>query len=793
MAITEDASTPPIASGTGGATPLTTASFSPPAGSVMVALVAAGYQDVASGVPGITVTDSVGGTWLPGPTVASSTGNFLGRTSIFLRALPSAPGSMTVSANYTNINGGRFIKVVVLNGAALSQAGAATITRDVNTNQTDWTQSIVSTKVDSVFYGVVDDPNVNNTVSAAANTSLVGTAFNDSTDGIVSAAFKSTAATVTPGSISLGVTMGTTSQGILAIQEIVPFVAANDAPPFTVPGMPGMPPGSFGMFWQPFSPGDPDPLPATGVIAGTTQPVTADFNGTSDLLRKNDAEGGTPAATVATSDTGSGDQWDAVTIGTGASVVYSSTPDLAGNVGITYDVGVTSSSAFTQWTVGNTATPFAGFRFSYAAQFGGTCSIFSLNQGGTAYIRAQITAANKLRILDAAGATLYTSTVTLSPGTKYFLALGFVAAVAGTYQLKLYDVNGALLETVSPTAGDFTAATNIVRFGSVANQTNTNWKATTMDEFYFSSTTMPVPSDQAALAGTTQPVTAAFVGTGKASGAIAGTTAAVTADFNGTATTSGITGVITGTTQPVTADFNGTSTGKGPIAGTTQVVTADFNGTSKSTGTIAGSTQPVTADLNGTGKTNGVIAGATQVTTADFNGTSTGRGPIAGTTQPVAADFNGTSKDNGVLAGVTQAVTADLNGTAKASGPIAGTTQKATAHFTGSASGGYIVGVTQPVTADFNGVAKATATVAGVTQVTTADFNGLSTGRAVLAGVTQLVTADINGAAKSAGAIAGTTQLVTAHFTAVGPDVEDQSDLFPFWVSRHGYASYPQE
>lgn len=816
MAITEDASTPAIATGTGTGN-LVSASFSPPAGSRLEVMIAAQW---GSGVaPVISIADSVGGTYLNPVSAVNAAGSARGAVKIFTRYLASAPGSMTVTASFdAGLAGGRHLVVRVLNGTNSDQTGAATATRDITPGATAWTASITTTQAGSQVYGMGDDPVANSTLTAAANTSLVGTAFQNATDATASAAFKATSVTGTPGATTLGLTCSVTEIGVLAMHEVLPAAAGGstvlgDERPALI--SPELFPGGFAEFLAALPEQVYTQNPAWGPINGTTQSVTADFNGTSDVRLANNAEAGTPGATVATTDTGSGDPWDAVTIGSGASVVYSSTPDLAGNVGITYDVGVTSSSAFTQWTIGgtsSTATPFAGFRFSYAAQFGATCSIFSFNQGGTAVIRVQITATNKLRILDAAGATLYTSTTTLVPGNKYFVAVGFLAAVAGTYQLKLYDANGAVLETVTPTAGDFTGPVNLVRYGSVANQTNTNWKALTVDEFSYNSLTMPVPSDQSTMAGTTQVVTADFNGTAKTMGTLAGTTQGVTADLNGTAKVNGVltgttqivtadlngtakdNGVLGGTTQVVAADFNGTATSgstTGVLAGTTQVTTADFNGTATDRAVLAGTTQPVTADLNGTAKGNAVLAGSAGHPVADLNGTSKSSGPMAGIVGVTTADFNGTAKDNGVLGGVVGNVTADLNGTAKSSGPIAGATQKVTADINGSAAGGYLNGITQPVAADFNGSAKVTGAVAGSTQKVVADLNSLVLDRSILAGVIPGVTADFNGSVKDNAVFAGVVSHVSAHLTGTSPDVNDQSDLMPFFLAeRGGYASH---
>lgn len=208
---------------------------------------------------------------------------------------------------------------------------------------------------------------------------------------------------------------------------------------------------------------------------------------------KNNSEGGTPGSTVTTSDTGSGDSWNIVNIGSGAGIVYTSSA-LQGNVSTTYDVGVTSTSAFTSWNIPANATHHVGFWFSYPSTFGGNCSIFSLNSGGTALVRVQITTANKLRVLDAAGATAYTSTATFTPTNRYYASMKFVADVNGSFQINIYDSSCNLIEVVEPTAANFSGPTALVRYGCITNQTSTNWRTLTLDDVTYNNRYMPVPA-----------------------------------------------------------------------------------------------------------------------------------------------------------------------------------------------------------------------------------------------------------------------------------------------------------
>jgi hypothetical protein len=219
MPITEHGSTPAVVTGTGVGN-LVTAAFTPPAGTLLIALVAAGYANSPT-VPGITISGG-GGTWTAGPTQGSSGGTFFGRVSIFYRWLDVAPGSTSVTATYTNLVGGRFMAVRVLSGAAASQVGAGSATRDITVGTTAWTQSITTTRFGSQVYGVCDDPVANDVLTAAANSTLVGAAFQNATDSISCAACKATATTGTPGATTLGFTNAASQLGVLALFEVLP-------------------------------------------------------------------------------------------------------------------------------------------------------------------------------------------------------------------------------------------------------------------------------------------------------------------------------------------------------------------------------------------------------------------------------------------------------------------------------------------------------------------------------------------------------------------------------------------
>jgi hypothetical protein len=137
---------------------------------------------------------------------------------------------MTVTATYTNLTGGRFLAVRVLNGANSDQTTAATATNVITVATTTFTQAITTTQVESAVYGIADDPNSAAVLTAAANTTLVGAAVANGTDGVAYAAFKATADTVTPGSVTLGLNSDLSNIAVLALAEILPEAKSRTQP-----------------------------------------------------------------------------------------------------------------------------------------------------------------------------------------------------------------------------------------------------------------------------------------------------------------------------------------------------------------------------------------------------------------------------------------------------------------------------------------------------------------------------------------------------------------------------------
>lgn len=222
MAIAEHASTPapvPTSPGTGTGN-ATTASFSPPASSLLLAMVAGGY---GSSTTGVTVTDSGAHTWTVGA-VATGTGTNKGVSKIYYCYLPAGATSITVTAAYTGLSGGRLLDVRVLTGTASDQSTAANASNVRATASTAGTLSVTPTTEDSRVYGISEDPDTAATYTANGSTTLL-TNYNNTTDGVRLVSWRATATT---GSLDVGSpatfggTWGSAQTSNVAAFEVLP-------------------------------------------------------------------------------------------------------------------------------------------------------------------------------------------------------------------------------------------------------------------------------------------------------------------------------------------------------------------------------------------------------------------------------------------------------------------------------------------------------------------------------------------------------------------------------------------
>jgi len=201
--VTEDASTPTAVTATG--TSVTTASFTPPAGSLMVAIVSVGNAS-GSGTQTGSVTDSQTGTWA---LVKRQSGSGTACSEIWTRT--ATGGSLTVTL--TGTSSGVQLAVRVTNGTGTGAiAGSA---------PTAYQAAITTTTTGSLVYGAVADEVGAVTLAANGSTSNIK-ATSDGTNGETYGAFKAAATTGTPGSITLGYSTTASNAAQIVLVEIKP-------------------------------------------------------------------------------------------------------------------------------------------------------------------------------------------------------------------------------------------------------------------------------------------------------------------------------------------------------------------------------------------------------------------------------------------------------------------------------------------------------------------------------------------------------------------------------------------
>lgn len=226
MAISEDASTPAVVQQFGDVTGITTtASFTPPANTLLVAVVIAAFKSTA--ISSITLSDSASGTWTQLAFIHNSADENVG---IWSRPAVSSPGAITVtSTDTTTSQCGRELAVRVLDGAASSQAGAATATQ--TGSGTSLISNITTTQIGSWVY-VVGALDTNTSYAVNGNTTNIST-LTDGTDIESGSVGRQSSATVTPGSTALGWTVSSGAAWSWAAAEIL---SAGGGTPHTATG-----------------------------------------------------------------------------------------------------------------------------------------------------------------------------------------------------------------------------------------------------------------------------------------------------------------------------------------------------------------------------------------------------------------------------------------------------------------------------------------------------------------------------------------------------------------------------
>jgi hypothetical protein len=197
-----------------GVSSVSTASFSPPAGSLLEVMVDALHSGVT-----VTLSDSKAGTYTAGPHIQGTTQ--AGSIYFFQRYLPGAPGPMTVTASQSGSTLATLtLAVQVLDNAAQLQTGAASAT--ATGSGTSQSGSLTTTHTGSWVYAVMGNGDATETVTPLSTTSNVDVWNDSSQSGNLAAMGRSASATGTPAAINLGWTGNLPDSFVWAAQEVLP-------------------------------------------------------------------------------------------------------------------------------------------------------------------------------------------------------------------------------------------------------------------------------------------------------------------------------------------------------------------------------------------------------------------------------------------------------------------------------------------------------------------------------------------------------------------------------------------
>lgn len=237
MALAESGTTPGVFTGTGTTTTIATTTFTPPAASLVVALVSG---EKSTSAVGITVTDNSGLTNRTWRQMASATGgNFGGGAAVWVAYFPTAPAAaMKVTATFTNLTGGRFLDVRVITGADPTQLGAqGWAARYTGAGPSTGNIAVTTTAAGSLIYGISNSPQVATSLTAYDSNTTLLNSHSNTTDGATAVSWKESAATTSLGTHFYGGlwsgTGSSTAHGNLAAFEVMPLGATPGAP--TIP------------------------------------------------------------------------------------------------------------------------------------------------------------------------------------------------------------------------------------------------------------------------------------------------------------------------------------------------------------------------------------------------------------------------------------------------------------------------------------------------------------------------------------------------------------------------------
>ena len=228
-AVTIDSSTPAIASSSSGSsvTSVTTASFSPPAGTLLVAMCVVNYNISPGVFPAITISDSASGVWNTGPYAANLSGPDI--AVIFTRYCATAPGSITVTMSRGSDSSQAELQLAVRvcdNASPVQNLAGTGVNNAAATGNATVTLNLTTPR--SACFVCAGQGGNTQAVPNSATTTIQIT-HDPSDGGYLLFGNQNPFNTFAPAAVTLGWTGGESgSSGAVAAMEILPAPVAND-------------------------------------------------------------------------------------------------------------------------------------------------------------------------------------------------------------------------------------------------------------------------------------------------------------------------------------------------------------------------------------------------------------------------------------------------------------------------------------------------------------------------------------------------------------------------------------
>ncbi len=236
-------------------------------------------------------------------------------------------------------------------------------------------------------------------------------------------------------------------------------------------------------------------------------------NSTTNVVADNTFEGGTNGTTISTANSGgvSGDAWDTVSIGSGATATYDTSGGSHGQVSGSFTTGATAATDLVEW----------GTRVATQTEIWGRVYYFdNVNNVNARPIRVfngaglagavDIDTSGHVFLVNSAAAAVATGTVAV-PASKWFrIEFHMIAgATTGTIEAKLFtDADSSTPdETLTATNTNMNTQFTKYDFGLTVSIANMSFR---MDDIEVNTTGWPGPSDSAGSRSVSAPATASL-------------------------------------------------------------------------------------------------------------------------------------------------------------------------------------------------------------------------------------------------------------------------------------------